>query len=116
MREVSITTGSRGSVAVAAVAGDIDLVNHDEVLQRLLGIALDSGPRLVVDVTAVRYVDSNGVRMLFELANELHQARVEWAVALNDESPLMRLLKVTAFDEVAEIFATATEAAASLGV
>ena len=115
MSEIPITTSRHGDVAVASVAGDIDMINHDELLRSLLATALDQGPRLVIDLTDVQYVDSNGVRMLFELATELNQARVEWAVALDDDSPLMRLLKVTAFNEVAPIFGTATEAASSLG-
>jgi len=81
----------------------------------LLHAALEGGPRFALDLTDVQYVDSNGVRMLFELANELAQSRVEWAVALDDDSPVMRLLKVTAFNDVAQIFPTVADAASSLG-
>jgi len=115
MTQISITKSGRGDVAIASLGGDIDLINHGEVLRALLSAALEHGPRLVVDLTGVQYVDSNGVRMLFELANELSQSRVEWAVALDESSPLMRLLKVTAFDEVASIFPTASDAATTLG-
>lgn len=115
MKAISINVTHNGDVAVASLAGDIDMINHDEVLNALLSTALDRGPRMVVDLAGVNYVDSNGVRMLFELATELNQSRVEWAVALDEDSPLMRLLKVTAFAEVASIFSTASEAAGSLG-
>ncbi|MEY2473326.1 MAG: hypothetical protein QOK28_2655 [Actinomycetota bacterium] len=115
MSEQAVEVTRNGGVAVASLRGDIDMINHDEMLSALLHAALDHGPRFVLDLTRVQYVDSNGVRMLFELANELAQSRVEWAVALDDDSPIMRLLKVTAFNDVVQIFCTTSDAATALG-
>ena len=114
MKALKISTAATGTVLVASLAGDIDLVNHEQALRELLRVALDSGPRLVIDLSAVRYVDSNGVRMLFDLAKELDHARVDWAIALGDQSPVARLLKVTAFDEVARVYPSTADAAAAL--
>lgn len=101
---------SRGDVLVVTLVGEIDLVNHDEVGQDLFAAALAGGPRLVVDLDSVSYIDSNGVRMLFGLARELDHSRIEWAVALGENSPLHRLFKVTTFDEVADIHPSVDDA------
>lgn len=110
MSELRIATESRDDVLIATLAGDIDIVNHAEVSASLLTAALDGGPLLVTDLNSVNYVDSNGVRMLFALARELAHSRIGWAVALLDDSPLQRLFKVTAFDEVTPILPSIEEA------
>ncbi len=103
MKGLRIDTTSHDDVVVATLIGEIDLLNHEEVSQDLFAAALDGGPRLVVDLNAVDYVDSNGVRMLFALARELEHSRIEWAVALADDAALRRLFEVTTFDEVARM-------------
>lgn len=105
-----VVTEQHDGVAVARVSGDIDLINHESVMQQLLQTAIGSGPRFVLDLSGVTYVDSNGIRMLFALASELEDSRIDWAVALGAASPLTSLFKVTAFDEVARIFTSVPDA------
>jgi anti-anti-sigma factor len=69
---------------------------------------------VVLDFTAVHYVDSNGVRMLFGLAREFDHSRIAWTVALSEDAPLHRLFKVTTFDEVAKIFPSVSDAIAAV--
>lgn len=114
MRGTHIDTERRNEVVVATLVGDIDLLNHEAVGEELYAAALAAGPLLVVDFSAVDYVDSNGVRMLFGLAREFDHSRIGWTVALGENSPLQRLFKVTTFDEVARIFPSVDEAIAAL--
>ncbi len=109
-----IETEQRDDVVVATLVGDIDLLNHEAVGQELYAVALAAGPLLVVDFTAVDYVDSNGVRMLFGLAREFDHSRIDWTLALGENSPLQRLFKVTTFDEVARILPSVDEAIAAV--
>jgi anti-anti-sigma factor len=110
MTELRIELDVIDDVAVAKVFGEIDVVTHDDARLRLIAAALDGGPRFVIDLDGVSYVDSNGIRVLFALARELDHSRIEWGIALRNESPLHSLFKVTAFDEAASIFAAADEA------
>jgi anti-anti-sigma factor len=105
---------ARNEVVVAALVGELDLLNCDEVGQALLATALASGSRIVTDLTDLRYADSNGVRTLFVLARELERSRIAWAVALPEAAPLRRLFKVTTFDEVVPILPSVEDAIATL--
>jgi anti-anti-sigma factor len=105
-----VNTARRDGVVVATLVGDIDLLNHEAVGGELFAAALAGGPLLVIDFSAVNYVDSNGVRMLFGLAREFDHSRIEWTVVLGENSPLRRLFKVTTFDEVARMFPTVDDA------
>jgi len=58
---------------------------------------------LIVDLTDVPYMDSAGVRVLFQLARELRQRDQTFLVTLPVGSPLRRVLKVTSFHEVAAL-------------
>ncbi|HUR76508.1 MAG TPA: STAS domain-containing protein [Acidimicrobiales bacterium] len=114
MRGLTIDLRTHDDVVVASLNGEIDLVNHEQAGAEILTTALDSGPRLVIDFQNVSYVDSNGVRMLFGVARELDHSRVEWTVALGEQSPLKALFKVTTFDEVARVFETLEDALGAL--
>ncbi len=114
MNGLSVHPTAQGDVVVATLDGDIDLVNHEELGQQLFSAALEGGPRFVVDLNAVTYVDSNGVRMLFSLARELDHSRIQWTISLDETSPVYRLFKVTTFDEVARIFPSVDEAVAAV--
>jgi stage II sporulation protein AA (anti-sigma F factor antagonist) len=115
MRGLTVTTSTVGDVVVATLRGDIDLVNHEEAGEQLLATALAHGPLFVIDFDGVEYVDSNGVRMLFALAQDLENSRIEWAAALSEDAPLSRLFKVTTFDEVANICDCVSDAVAAVG-
>lgn len=101
-------------VAVAAIAGDIDIANDSDIAFALRRIGLTSGVGLVIDLSDVRYIDSSGVTMLFALRQDLDRSRLAVAVVVPDTSPVRRLLKVTAFDEVVPTLPTVDDAVAVL--
>jgi anti-anti-sigma factor len=75
-----------------------------------LRAAIDGSLRaLAVDLTAVRYLDSAGIRALFELARELGLARQVLGLVVPSSSPLRRLLKITRLEEVVVVTATEDE-------
>jgi anti-anti-sigma factor len=102
MRQV-VTADLSGPVPVARVAGDIDLSNAARIRQDLLALATDDVDGLVVDITDVPYVDSAGIKVLFDLARDLRRRNLSLVVTVPAGSPLRRLLKITNFQEVAPI-------------
>lgn len=82
-------------VVVARLSGDIDLADTAQVTSRVLGAVTNESRGLVVDLSAVRYLDSAGVQMLFEFARALEAGRQSMAVVVGDASPLRRLLDIT---------------------
>jgi anti-anti-sigma factor len=100
----SMTTSD--GVTIASLAVEIDLANAAQIYGELLrGVPSDSRG-LVVDLSAVRYLDSAGIRSFFDLARELQISRQVIALVVAVESPLPRLVKITRLDEVAIVSST----------
>jgi len=107
---VTVLLQRHGSITVAHVNGDIDMANTASLLAAILaGIDVDD-VALVLDLSAVRYLDSAGVQMLFELARHLDTGRRAFAIAIGDGSPARAVLKITQVEEVASVRASVDEA------
>lgn len=64
---MQIATRQTGSATIVDVKGDIDLYNSPEVRKVILEELKEKRtPRLVVNLTQVRYIDSSGVASLVE--------------------------------------------------
>jgi anti-anti-sigma factor len=92
------------SVPVCEVRGEVDASNADAVLVRIVATVRDGGLGLVLDLSPTSYLDSAGVRILFELARRLRQDGQELRiVAPSDAGAVRRVLVLTA---VADVVAT----------
>jgi anti-anti-sigma factor len=98
---VSIDTS--GPVPVARISGEIDLANSPRLRNDILALAVADVEGLVVDLAEVSYLDSSGVKVLFQLARDLRQHDQTLLVTVPVGSPLRRVLKITRFHEVAPI-------------
>lgn len=94
---------AEGRVVVARLSGDIDLVNVPTVSAQVIEAIPNDALGLVVDLSDVRYIDSAGVHMLFELVRQLDACRQGMAIALGEESPIRTLMKITHIDEAAPL-------------
>lgn len=64
---MDIATRHEGDATILALSGDITLYNTPEVRKSILGLLKDKRvPALLVDMRAVRYIDSSGVASLVE--------------------------------------------------
>jgi anti-anti-sigma factor len=97
-----INPDASGPVPVARITGEIDLANAPRVREEVLAMAVGA-KGLVVDLTEVPYLDSAGVKVLFQLARDLRQRDQSLLVTMPVGSPLRRVLKITNFHEVAPI-------------
>ena len=62
-----ISTRQSGNTTIVDVNGDIDLYNSPEIRQVLLGALREKrAPRVIVNLAAVKYIDSSGVASLVE--------------------------------------------------
>lgn len=71
MSAAEVTWEDEGPVALARVRGEIDMSNADGVrltLERRLG---GQGAGAVLDLSEVRYLDSTGIHLLFQLADRM---------------------------------------------
>jgi anti-sigma B factor antagonist len=96
-----VSVDTSGPVPVARISGEIDLANGPRLRDELLALAVVDFAGLVVDLTGVTYLDSSGVKVLFQLARDLRQHDQTLLVTVPIGSPLRRVLKITGLHEVA---------------
>jgi anti-anti-sigma factor len=94
-------------VIVARIEGDIDFSSADDLGRDILRALPDAAAALVLDLSDVRYVDSGGVRVFFELAARLAISGRRLALAVPETSPVRRLIKITRLEEAVLLCASA---------
>jgi anti-sigma B factor antagonist len=101
----------RAGVLIARISGEVDGSNAVE-LGRALGEALPSSAHgLVLDLSAVAYLDSAGIELLFGLARRLGDRRQRLRLGVPSRSPVRRVLEICDISSVAPM-ADSAEAAA----
>lgn len=108
------STTRREGITVACVNADVDLSNAAQLHEELLRAVTNDSRGLVVDLTDVRYVDSAGVQVLFELARELDVSRQVMGIVVPLQSPIRRLVKLTRLEEVAVVGPTVDDCVRTL--
>lgn len=91
------------AVGVVRLAGDVDILQAQELRGRLIGAVRNEDLGLVVDLTDATYIDSVGVSLLFELAEKLSERQLRLAVVVPQGGLVERVLGIVDVGSVAEI-------------
>jgi len=112
---VEITTRQVGNAAVVDIVGDIDLYNSPEVRKVLLDeLRVKRTPRLIVNLTKVKYIDSSGVASLIEGLKVSREAQAR--LILFGLSPAAReVLQLSRLIKVFEVYENEEEALRAAG-
>jgi anti-anti-sigma factor len=89
------------SILVATVDGEIDSSNAAELRLALSERLPSASSALVLDLSAVKYLDSSGIHLLFELGRRLAARRQALRLVVPDGAPMRRVLELCAIDAVA---------------
>lgn len=101
-------------IAVAHLAEDIDVSNADRIGATLASLVRNEQWGLVVDVSRLSFIDSSGIRLLFDLKRRLERRRQAlWAVVPKG-SPVYRVLELTQVSGIVPIAATVDDAVAAI--
>jgi anti-anti-sigma factor len=100
--------------SIVMIRGEIDLSNTDTIRTDVIDALTSDGPGLVVDLSETTYIDSSGVRLLFDLAERLHARRQRLALVVNEAALVRRVLVLTKLDDAVPLHANLDEALASL--
>jgi anti-anti-sigma factor len=101
-------------IAVAHLAEDIDVSNADRIGATLAGLVRNEQWGLVVDVSRLSFIDSSGIRLLFDLKRRLERRRQAlWAVVPGG-SPVYRVLELTQVGGIVPLAATVDDAVAAI--
>ena len=110
--DVSVTSKDVGDQTVVDVSGEIDVYTAP-VLREQLANLVDSGRTdLVVDLTAVKFMDSTGLGVLVGVLKKVrgHDGRLQLVI---DSERLLKVFRITALTQVFTIHETVDAALAS---
>lgn len=87
-------------VPVVAIAGEVDISNAPRVGAALERAQAGDPPGVAVDLRETRYLDSAGVRLLFDLRRRLLTRRSRLVLILADGGPAESVLRHTGLLDV----------------
>jgi anti-anti-sigma factor len=114
-RLLSFDLDESEDVAVAQVAGEIDSSNAGQLSEQILGAVSNQSRGLIVDLTETSYLDSAGIKLLFDTAERLRLRQIEFRLVAPVESFVMDVLSVTQVPDAVTVHPTVDEARAELG-
>jgi anti-anti-sigma factor len=100
--DVSIDVSARDGVTVVSLGGEIDMANAGSVARRVRA-ADDSSAPLVLDLGSLGYIDSAGIRMLFDLSEQLAKDGRRLVIAVAGDAPVRRALAITKLDTLVRV-------------
>lgn len=89
-----------GGPLITAIAGDLDIANAEALVDAVLtGSQTDPKPGVVLDFTAVDFMDSTGIRAILEIARHLDEEAAAGLVLLNPATGVAKLLSLAGVDD-----------------
>jgi anti-sigma B factor antagonist len=102
-------------VYVISLVGDADLYTAPELKEHLLGAIARNGKRIVVDLSAVTFIDSTSLGVLVRGERRLRPTGGRLALVCSDPG-ISKVFTITALDRIFPIYGSRDEAVAALAV
>jgi anti-sigma B factor antagonist len=91
---VEISCAPSGNFVIARLNGEIDMTSAPGI-HALLGRAVPNAAQgLVVDLSAVSYLDSVGMRLLFDVKRELQHHRQCLRLVVPEDAPIKHMIEI----------------------
>jgi len=85
----------RDRTTVVRIGGEVDLSNAWSVARSIRESVSNQQLRVILDLTGVRYLDSAGIRVLFDLSRRLAQRDQRLILVVPPTAPIRRTLEVS---------------------
>jgi anti-anti-sigma factor len=95
---------------VVRIRGEIDLSNTAAIRTEVIDALPHGAPGLVLDLSDTTYLDSSGVRLLFDLAERLQSRRQRLGLVVTEAALVRRVLVLTKLDDAVPLHETVDEA------
>lgn len=105
-----IAIDRRGRFVVASVSGDIDMANTGTIEKAIAGTATSDDVGVVVELSDVTYLDSAGIRFLYQLDERASDRQQQVVVVIPSNSPINRTLEAAGALGSLKIVASIVEA------
>jgi anti-sigma B factor antagonist len=99
---------------VVRIRGEIDLSNSAAIRSAVIDALPHGALGLVLDLSATTYLDSSGVRLLFDLAEHLRARRQRLGLVVTEAALVRRVLVLTKLDDAAPLHTTVDDALAAI--
>ena len=111
---VEVTTRTAGPATVVRIAGEPDLTNVRDVELQLWEGIHNAASGVVLDLSAVSYLDSAGLNMIFSLHRGLERRGQVLCLVVPERSLIRPLLQVVQIESAIQIRPTVDDALRSL--
>lgn len=99
-----------GSVLVVSLRGEIDMSNAEPLREALTALTPNTALALVLDLSAVEYLDSAGIQLLFRLRESVGRRGQGLRLVIPEGSPVDDSLRLAGMGREARAFRTTAEA------
>ena len=114
MTQAELTVEAHEEGPVLAICGDVDLSSAERVREEIAAAVPHDANGIVVDLTKTTYLDSTGVRLLFELAERLQSRRQRLVLVVSEAALVRRVVVLTKLDDAVPMVETIDEGLAAL--
>jgi anti-sigma B factor antagonist len=111
---VHLETQEQDGIVIAHLSGELDISVAPSLGDSITAAVPTSAHALVVDCTALEFIDSSGIAMLFSLVRRLGGRRQQLHVVAPQGQPVRRVLEIVEFDRAAPVHESLEEALAGL--
>jgi anti-anti-sigma factor len=111
-----LTLDARGPAVVARLEGEVDLSNVEAIRAELVDAVAHDTELLVLDLTPTTYLDSTGVRLLFELAERLEGRRQQLRLVVEGSALVRRVIELTQLDQRVPVDPSVADAMSAEGL
>jgi anti-anti-sigma factor len=105
-----------GRTMIAGIEGEIDLSNTSKIRHRLASSLTNEDQAIVLDLSRLSYIDSAGLRLVFDLAARLREHRQQLHIVAPSDSQPWRVIQIMGLETAGTIHSTLAEAERRLGV
>lgn len=107
--DLTLSTVRRDGCALISIGGEVDLGTASELSDEAFSAMQDIGPRVVLDLTNVSFMDSTGLKVLLAVRRSAQLAGGLLALAAPTH-PVQRVINVTGLQETFTICPTVEQA------
>jgi anti-anti-sigma factor len=105
----------RGGIVMAVVEGEIDLSNASILQTELTAAVSNAALGLLIDLTALEFLDSSGVHMLYQIADRLATRQQRFAVVIPADAPPRRAIELSGVEPASWLFPDQASALGAIG-
>ena len=93
------------TLRTVSISGRMDMAGTDEIATRFAALTAASGKRVVLDLTAVVFLASIGIRAIITNAKALQQRGGRMVIFVGDNQAVFKTLETTGIDSLIPLFA-----------